>query len=124
MYQIDNQSRTPVYEQMIKQIENYILMGILPPEEQLPSVRNMSMELHINPNTVQKSYAELDRKGIIYSVNGVGCFVSKEAKEILHKEKRSKLNDLKPVIREIAMSGVTQEVMIELIKSIYQEEIK
>ena len=80
MFQIDSFSRVPVYEQIINQLEHFILTGILVADTQIPSVRNLSVSLSINPNTIQKAYAELDRNGIIYSVPGRGCFITKEAK--------------------------------------------
>ena len=68
MFMIDPMSRQPVYEQIIRQMERFILSGMLAPGDQLPSVRSLSLELSINPNTIQKAYSELDVRGIIYSV--------------------------------------------------------
>ena len=64
---IDSMSRQPVYEQIVDQVEQMILSGLMRPGEQLPSVRSLSLELSINPNTIQKAYAELDGRGIIYT---------------------------------------------------------
>ena len=50
--------------------------GVLPPDSRLPSVRSMATELSINPNTIQRAYAELERQGYIYSVQGKGSFVA------------------------------------------------
>ena len=65
MFMIDPMSRQPVYEQIIRQMERFILSGMLAPGDQLPSVRSLSLELSINPNTIQKAYSELDVRGII-----------------------------------------------------------
>ena len=73
MLYIDVMSRTPVYEQIITQIEKLIGAGIMKEGEQLPSVRSLSIQLSVNPNTIQKAYGELDAKGIIGSVPGKGC---------------------------------------------------
>ena len=67
---IDSMSRQPVYEQIVDQVEQMILSGLMRPGEQLPSVRSLSLELSINPNTIQKAYAELDGRGIIYTLPG------------------------------------------------------
>ena len=101
MFQIDSFSRTPVYEQIINQLENFILSGILTADTQIPSVRSLSVNLSINPNTIQKAYAELDRNGIIYSVPGRGCFITKEAKDILSNQKIGKLDNLKELVGEL-----------------------
>lgn len=74
MFQIDIMSRIPVYEQLIRQTEKFILLGVLKEGDKLPSVRQLSAELSINPNTIQKAFTELDRRGIIFSVNGRGEF--------------------------------------------------
>ena len=106
MFQIDSFSRTPVYEQIVNQLEHFILTGILTADTQIPSVRNLSLTLSINPNTIQKAYAELDRNGIIYSVPGRGCFITKEAKEILSNQKMGKLSNLKSSIETLPLSGL------------------
>ena len=66
MFIIDLSSRLAIYEQIVQQVEEGILKGLLKPEEQLPSVRALSLELALNPNTVSKAYTELERRGIIY----------------------------------------------------------
>ena len=91
MFQIDTMSRVPIYEQIVNQLEYFVLNGILKEGEQIPSVRNLSVELSINPNTIQKAYFELDKRGIIQSVPGRGCFVTESAKNILSAKKREKI---------------------------------
>lgn len=76
MFTIDKYSRVPIYEQIIEQVEMHIALGDLAPESLLPSVRSLSVELSVNPNTLQKAYAELERRGLCYSVPGNGCFIS------------------------------------------------
>lgn len=123
MYQIDNQSREPIYEQIIEQIENYVLKGVLKPGDQIPSVRAMSLQMHLNPNTVQKAYAELDRKKVIYTVSGKGCFVSPEAMKALNDKGRERLIELSNFIKDLALAGIDKKVIIELVEEIYKEEI-
>ncbi|MBR7000381.1 MAG: GntR family transcriptional regulator [Lachnospiraceae bacterium] len=83
---IDKQSKIPVYEQLVEAFKKEIVLGIREPDSMIPSVRNLSVELGINPNTVQKAYLELERRGITYSVPGVGRFVAKEGASILKKD--------------------------------------
>ena len=67
MYQVDVMSRVPVYEQIVEQTKKFILSGILTAGDQIPTVRQLSASLSLNPNTVQKAFKELDRQGLIYS---------------------------------------------------------
>ena len=62
MFVIDVMSRVPVYEQLINQVEEQILTGLLNSGDKMPSVRSLSVSLSINPNTIQKAYTELDRR--------------------------------------------------------------
>ena len=73
---IDYQDPRPIYEQITEKYKLLILKGVLSPDEQMPSVRKLAMELSANPNTVQRAYAELERQGVIYTVKGRGSFVS------------------------------------------------
>lgn len=122
MFQIDSFSRVPVYEQIIRQVEDFVLKDILPADTQIPSVRNLSVTLSINPNTIQKAYSELDRNGIIYSVPGRGCFITKEAKEILSAQKKEKLSSLTEIIAELKLAGITKEIILETIDSVFSNE--
>ena len=67
---IDYKDTRPIYEQVVERFKTLILKGVMQPDEQMPSVRNLAMELSINPNTIQKAYAELERQDFIYTVKG------------------------------------------------------
>lgn len=121
MFQIDSFSRVPVYEQIIRQVESFVLKDILQADTQIPSVRNLSVTLSINPNTIQKAYSELDRKGIIYSVPGRGCFITKEAKNILSEHKKEKLSSLIEIIAELKLAGITKDIILETIETAYSD---
>lgn len=121
MFQIDAFSRVPVYEQIIAQLESFVLNDIFESHTQLPSVRGLSVQLSINPNTIQKAYSELDRKGIIYSVPGKGCFISAEAKEILKNISRNKFDAFDSLVHELKIAGVHKEEVIEHVDNIYKE---
>ena len=121
MFQIDPLSRQPVYEQLIEQMEKLVLTGLLPADTQLPSVRSLSMELSINPNTIQKAYSDLDARGIIYSVPGIGCFVAKNATEVLKTHMRRKLDAVRQLAEDLALAGIPKEDLIQTIQSVYHE---
>lgn len=76
MILVDYRDTRPIYEQIVDKYKMLILRGVLRPDDKLPSVRNLAVELSINPNTIQRAYAELERQGYIYTVKGKGNFVS------------------------------------------------
>ncbi len=119
MFQIDPMSRQAVYEQLIEQMERFILSGILKSGDQIPSVRSLSVDLSVNPNTIQKAYSQMDAKGMIYSVPGKGCFISPDALERLSKAKMEKIEDFENLILELALAGITQEQLTESIKRVF-----
>lgn len=119
---VDKMSHKPIYEQIVEQIENLIVTGILNPDEMIPSVRSLSRECGTNPNTVQKAYSELERIGITYSVPGVGRYVSGNAKEIVQKLMSTSNSELKTVIEKLKLSGMTLEEIIEKVKLFYGGE--
>ena len=112
MFVVDVMSRVPVYEQIIKQVEEQVLTGILKEGDKLPSVRSLSVKLSINPNTIQKAYTELDRRQLIITVPGKGSFISEKAIEVVGANSREKMTELNKIIRELALAGVTKEEII------------
>ena len=88
---IDWRDSRPIYEQIVDRIKHLILLDVLRPGEQLPSVRSLAMENGTNPNTVQKAYAELERQGVTYTVRGRGVFVSETG--VLKDRKKTELID-------------------------------
>ncbi|MCD8053788.1 MAG: GntR family transcriptional regulator [Lachnospiraceae bacterium] len=121
MFQIDVMSRKPVYEQLVDQVERFILRGILKSDEQLQSVRSLSADLAVNPNTIQRAYSELDRRGVVYSVPGRGCFVSETAVQRIGDRKRSHLDAFTEEVHELALAGVEKEVVIQCVEEAYEE---
>lgn len=119
MFKIDNMSQKPVYEQLIEQTERYILMGVINAGDAMPSVRKLSLEASVNPNTIQKAYSELTGRGVLISVPGKGCFVSEDAVEIIGKDKRVLLGDIKNLAIELKLAGVTLDEIISTVKEIY-----
>ena len=122
MYQIDVMSRVPVYEQIVEQTEKFILTGILKEGDQIPSVRNLSVSLSVNPNTIQKAVSELDRRGLITSVPGKGCFVSDNAKKALSVVKRNNLGVIREKTEELVMAGIKKEEVLEVIEDVYAKK--
>lgn len=119
MFVVDVMSRVPVYEQIIKQVEEQVLTGILKEGDKLPSVRSLSVKLSINPNTIQKAYTELDRRQLIITVPGKGSFISEKAIEVVGANLREKMTELNKIIRELALAGVTKEEIINNIEEVF-----
>ena len=119
MFVEDVMSRVPVYEQIIKQVEEQVLTGILKEGDKLPSVRSLSVKLSINPNTIQKAYTELDRRQLIITVPGKGSFISEKAIEVVGANSREKMTELNKIIRELALAGVTKEEIINNIEEVF-----
>ena len=119
MFVVDVMSRVPVYEQIIKQVEEQVLTGILKEGDKLPSVRSLSVKLSNNPNTIQKAYTELDRRQLIITVPGKGSFISEEVIEVVGANSREKMTELNKIIRELALAGVTKEEIINNIEEVF-----
>ena len=108
MYQIDILSGTPVYEQIVEQTEQFVIQGILKPGDQLPSLRSLSLQLSVNPNTIQKAYSELERRGITRSAAGRGSFIPADVSAIRYSYRRKKRDELKDVLLQLRAAGFTR----------------
>ena len=95
MFQLDLKSRTSIYEQIVDNIKELILSGVLRAEDKLPSVRELSKTLTVNPNTTQKAYRELEYQGFVYTVSGLGTFVAERVAEKIDRN-GSKSSKKKP----------------------------
>lgn len=119
---IDLRDRRPIYEQLIDQVVNLVLHGVMLPDEQLPSVRALAGELAINPNTIQKAYAELERRGITYSVPGRGSFVSPNAAALRDAHRERLLRAAEELFAEARAIGMQASEFIAPIARIWKEE--
>jgi len=90
LLQISFKSGTPIYLQIVEQIQAAAASGALHPGEALPSIRPLAEELRVNRNTVAKAYTELESLGVIETLPGRGCFL-KENHSALRKEVRRKM---------------------------------
>ena len=117
MFLIDPLSRVPVYLQIIEAFKNEVITGEIEADGQIPSVRELSMLLNTNPNTIQKAYGELDRHGLIYSAPGKGSFLSADAKDrILRERKDEEMKKILDAVGRLSGIGISKEEIIEEIK--------
>lgn len=115
MFDLDLQSRTPIYEQLYKKTIELIIKGVLKENEQLPSVRSLAKEIGVNPNTVAKAYQELERNKIIYSVSGRGSFIAKISDSSV---KDYILEDFDHSVYEAVKIGITKDELKERIDEV------
>ena len=113
MIVLDYRDSRPLYQQVKDSLRRMMLTGLLEPEEKLPSVRSLATQLAINPNTIQRAYAELEAEGYIYSVTGRGSFVSAGDGE--HARRIAELTQqLRPLVEELKSLGCTQAQLLAL----------
>ena len=118
MFQLDMKSGKSVYEQVVDKIKELIMTGALPEESKLPSVRELSRQLTINPNTVQKAFRELDRDGYIYTISGRGTFVSPRSEIKTDSAKvKEVLAGIGDGYRQLLYLGVSTDEAREMVES-------
>jgi GntR family transcriptional regulator len=91
---IDSSNRLPIYRQLANQLREAVARGRLPPDTRLPSVRELSRTLVVNPNTVARVYTELEREGIVHTRPGLGAFVAQPRAELTRKVCQERLQEL------------------------------
>lgn len=121
MIVIDYKDSRPLYEQIVERFQVLIERGVLKPEEQMPSVRSLAMDLSINPNTIQKAYAELERRGYIYTVKGRGNFVSYDD-ELRARRRQQQLEDFQAKALAAMETGVTREELLQIVDEVFKKE--
>ena len=124
MLNIDKLSRTPLYEQVIEQFESLIRRGALEPSKQLPSVRTLSEQLAINPNTLQKAYTELERRGVCLSVPGTGRFVAPGAAEAIRARGLEKLDEFEELAKELCRAGAAKQLLLQAVERAFNAHVE
>jgi GntR family transcriptional regulator len=115
MFQVDVRNRKSIYEQVMDNIKELIITGVLPPAGKLPSVRELSGILTVNPNTVQKAYRELEREGYVYSVSGQGTFVEKpELRRVDEDYRRAAADKARQAVRDLCFSGIAKGEILKM----------
>lgn len=109
---IDYSDKRPIYEQIAERFQTLIINGIMEADERLPSVRMLAVELSINPNTIQRAYAELERDGFIYSVKGRGNFVKRD-EELFQRQRERLLMEFEKQARVCLRQGIKKEELSE-----------
>ncbi len=122
MFQIDLKSHKSIQEQISDNFMELIVAGILKPDEKLPSVRELSKMLTVNPNTVQKAYTKLEEKGYVYVVKGKGSFVSNLENLAVDMREVNKIKKLlKEDINKLYYTGISKNSAKEIVDDIFDE---
>ena len=122
MFTIDARSDKPIYEQIIDNIKELSIKGILKTGDKLPSIRELAGLLTINPNTVSRAYQELERQKIIETLRGKGTYMSKIENNYVDPERLERtMEKLKDICIELSYMGFDKEKIIETIEDIYKD---
>ena len=122
MISINHKSREPLWEQIYRELKNQIFMGVWSAGEQLPSVRALALELSINPNTIQKAYAELERQGIIRSVTGRGSIVVVSAEDVTSMMCDKISEKIREMAFEAKENGMDLETFCRVAREVFEKE--
>ncbi len=119
---IDNQSGTPIYEQIFNQIKGQIVSGELEENQPLPSMRNLARDLRISVITTKRAYEELERAGFVYTVPAKGCFVAPRNVELMREVHLQGIEaHLQAAVELGQQIGLSREELIEML-DIYVKE--
>lgn len=112
MFKIDPKLNYPLYLQIVAQVKRVIAIGVLGAGEKLPSVRELARSLTINPNTIVKAYGELEREGLVETIQGKGTFVVEKGTTQPQKLKEELLRKLiKKFLIEASSLNIPKEEM-------------
>jgi GntR family transcriptional regulator len=120
--ELDHHSGVPIYRQIMSQILYAIARGDLAPGSQLPTVRQLAVDLSVNPNTVIKAYKELEIRGNLETHQGTGTFISESDVRISAREKRRVVTQLcRDVITRAGAYGIDLDEVIEALAEFREE---
>lgn len=125
MFPIDPRDTRAIYEQIIDNIKEQVIKGVLKPGDQLPSVRQLASMLTVNANTVMKAYGELERQEVIETIRGKGAFISMApSKNISEKQLTELRTVLKTSCIKMHYMGMSKEEVLDEMGKIYDELLK
>ena len=119
-WKIDNNK--PVYIQLVEQLKVKIISGEIELDSKLDSVRSLAADAMVNPNTMQKALAELEREGFVYSKRTSGRFVT-DNKELIENERKNLVKDnVKKTLDTLINLGYTNDEILSLVEDILRED--
>lgn len=124
MFQVDLKSRIPLYQQIVQNIKTDIINGNLRPDEKIPSVRELSADLVINPNTIQKALRILENEGFLYTVAGKGNYVMRLDAAKLKEQQEIILKEIVMIVKKANRLGLSKEDICAHLDWLEKEEKK
>ena len=120
MILLDYRDKRPIYEQIVDKLERLIIGGGLEANCKMPSVRSLALELSVNPNTIQRAYAQLEQDGYIYTVSGRGSFVAHEC-EWRSGKVAEVTKELEEVLVRAKEAGMSLEAALAAVNKTFKE---
>lgn len=115
-FQVTTAGREPIYQQLAAQIREGVARGRLKPGERLPSVRDLSRTLVVNPNTIARTYTELEREGVLHTRQGLGVFIAAPSNDMTKSARRRKLlEQVDALLTQAVYFGFSQAETVELV---------
>lgn len=126
-FHIDAHNGIAIYDQIVRQMKFAVARGVLREGELVPSVRELSKQLTVNPNTVAKAYRDLQNEGVLAAVRGTGLEITEAAKSTCETDREHLIRDrLESVLREARHSGLSasaiRQLVSELLKQLSEEK--
>lgn len=106
-------SSKPIYLQIAEQIFKQMVRGELKQGEKLPSVREMAIQTGVNPNTIQRTYSEMERMGVVETRRGQGTFLVENDQIVLGLKEQMKAEATEEYVNQLKELGLTDEEMLE-----------
>lgn len=124
-FRLDTHSGVPVYRQLIDQVQAAIASGALLAGGQLPTVRQVAVDLAINPNTVMRAYREMEIRGVVDTQQGMGTFIANRKVEYSKGERNRQLAQLAgEFVSRAGAAGFTVEELIEELRGLAHEPVR
>lgn len=115
-------SDRPIYKQLVEQIELRIISGVYAPGDKLESVREMAMDAGVNPNTMQKALAELERMELVFAQRTSGRFITEDLKVIEEAKKNLAVQEIGAFLEKMKKLGMGRNEILALMEKIEEGE--
>lgn len=119
---VEFNNKEPIYLQIVELIKKAVASGELGAGEKLPSVREMSAMIGVNPNTLQRSYAELERLGITYTKRGMGSFINESDGQIDQLKQELATELVKKFLNDLKAAGISKQEAIKMIEEMSEDD--
>ncbi|MGI5959048.1 MAG: GntR family transcriptional regulator [Massiliimalia sp.] len=117
------ESDRPIYVQLVEQMKLRIIAGTYPPGSKLESVRDLAAQAGVNPNTMQKAMAELERDGLVFTQRTAGRFITEDTDMIQQMKKSFALKEIQEFLQKMQRLGLSKEEIITILESEQEETV-